>query len=79
MLSSEEPLRDIGLLYDIVLLQAYANGLFDYARNEEQSIANERPTQDDMVTALRNTFGIHTIGRNEGLISQLHERIEKRH
>lgn len=72
----DEPTRG-DRLYDIILLQAYANSLFDYARNEEPTASTDRPTRDEMVTAFRNTFE-YTV-RNEQLFERLQALIASRH
>ena len=74
-----DPQHDVGPLYDIVLLQAYVNSLFDYGRNEAKSVPVEPPTRDEMKTAKNNVFELHYVMAHEEQFTHLDERILKRH
>ncbi|RBW58710.1 hypothetical protein [Ruegeria sp. A3M17] len=78
MQGNDNPQNDTGLLYDIVLLLAYVNSLFDYARNETQTVSNERFSRDEMMSARNNTFDLKYILGHEGQFMQLDERIQNR-
>ncbi|WP_051927605.1 hypothetical protein [Ruegeria halocynthiae] len=65
--------------YDIALLQAYTNSLFDYARNEVESVSNEKPSREDMRTATVNVFDRIRINQNRPLFSELQKLIESKH
>lgn len=65
--------------YDIVLLQAYTNSLFDYARNETQTIEGTKPTQAEMRTAKSNVFELINIAKNPDNFRNLDEIIARRH
>ncbi|WP_442577591.1 hypothetical protein ACSBOB_18645 [Mesorhizobium sp. ASY16-5R] len=66
-------------MYDIVLVHAYVNNLFDYARNESPTVEEKPPTRDQMFTAYRNTFSlIYTVRHPEKFV-ELGEIIQRRH
>ena len=69
----------VDLLYDIVLLQAYVNSLFDFARNETQTVFTSKPTQLDMVTAYRGISDFSLEHKHRDLKEKLMEIIERRH
>lgn len=71
--------REDDLMYDIVLLQAYVNSLFEYARNEVLDVSTSRPSRSEMQTACRAVFSFVHISRNEHRYAGLNERIERRH
>ena len=50
--------ESVDRMYEVVLLQAHANRLFDYARNEKDSVSTEWPSADEMVASRNNVFGI---------------------
>ena len=66
-------------LYDAVLLQAYANSLFDYARNEATTAPTEKPSFEDMITAYKNTFTLIYTVQNEQQFEGMLAAIERRH
>jgi len=66
-------------LYDAVLFYAYANSLFDYARNEEQSVSTSKPTKQEMATAFGNAVDFEFRAHNEGLFGPLAAHIDRRH
>lgn len=65
--------------YDIVLLQAYTNSLFDYARNEMQTVEYTKPTQNEMNTAKSNVFDLIHRAKNPEYFRILDEIIARRH
>lgn len=72
--------------YDAVLLQAYVNSLFEYARNEEPSARNEepsapteKPSLEEMDNARKNTFGLQFTAQNEEKFEGLKQIIVRRH
>ncbi len=66
-------------LYDAVLLFAYANSLFDYARNEEQTVSTDRPTRREMDTAFKNAIDFRFRVANEERFRPLYGHFERRH
>lgn len=65
--------------YDVVLLQAHSNSLFQYARNEEPTAPIEKPSREEMTTAHTNTFTLIYTVQNEQMFEGLNEIIERRH
>ena len=68
--------ESVDRMYDVVLLQAHANRLFDYARNEKDSVSTERPSADEMVNARNIVFGRWPPKKKS---SELDKRIKWRH
>jgi len=65
--------------YDAVLLCAYTNSLFDYARNEESTAPIEAPSREEMKTALTNTFGLIYTSQNNQMSVCLNKIIARHH
>lgn len=65
--------------YDAVLLQAYVNSLFEYARNEEPSAPTANPSWEEMDTARKNTFTLRYTVQNEQMFEGLQQIIARRH
>ncbi|MCC4246868.1 hypothetical protein [Stappia indica] len=65
--------------YDIVLLQAYTNSLFEYARNEIQEIKYAKPTRAEMDTAKLNTFDVIHRAQHQEAFHILDDVIARRH
>lgn len=66
-------------LYDVVLLVAYANSLFDYARNQIGDAESGEPSKNDMHAALRNAISTEIWASNDERLSGLYAHIERRH
>jgi hypothetical protein len=73
-----EPQRSEGF-YDIVLLQAYTNSLFEYARNQEPTAPVEDPTKEEMIEASKNTFGLVNFAQQSEMFEVLNATIDRRH
>ncbi|MCG7518451.1 hypothetical protein [Ruegeria sp. Ofav3-42] len=76
---NESPLNDTGSLYEVVRLQAYVNSLFDYARDQSQTVSNDKPSQDEMMTAKHNVFDLQYVMANEAQFNELDQRIQRQH
>lgn len=66
-------------IYDSVLLAAYTDSMYEYARNETDEVPNGLPTQLEMKSALRTSVGLPRFLQNEDRFSAVVSRIEKRH
>lgn len=66
-------------LYDAVLLQAFINRLYEYARNEEQSTVMRAPTRSEMIDSLKNAVSVMTYATNVGILDGVMETIQRRH
>ncbi len=77
--SDAATLREEETLYDLVLLQAYVNSLYDYARNEKPKGPNSDPSVEEMSNAVKNAFDISFRSKNGKTFDDLQELIERRH
>lgn len=66
-------------LYDSVLFYAYANSLFEYARNQGNSASITKPTRQEMNNAFANAVDFEFRVNNEELLEPLAAHIERRH
>jgi len=67
------------LLYDVVLLLAYANYLFEYARNEDENTASEKPSKIEMHTAIKSAISTEIWASDDDRLSGLRAHIDRRH
>lgn len=65
--------------YDLVLLQAHVNSLFDYARNESETGPSGDLCRVDMNNALNNAFPLQYVVRNAGEFDDVQKIIDRRH
>ena len=54
-------------LYDVALMQAYVNSLYEYARNEEKNVDASDPSREEMENALKNAFNLIHMMQHEEL------------
>lgn len=66
-------------MYDTVLLQAYINSLFDYARNEADKVDTSMPSSEGMHNALTNAFTLDHVVRHSEMYDGVREVIERLH
>lgn len=66
-------------MYDAVLLHAYINSLFEYARNEEDEMNASKPSREAMVDALKNAFTLIHMVQHEELYQGVSAIIQRRH
>ncbi len=66
-------------LYDTTCLQALANSLFKFARNEEDIAPNAALRRRDMMEALNNVLGPGEYQRSEAEFVDVVARIDRRH
>lgn len=66
-------------IYDVALLQSYVNDLFDYARNESQSVERQKPSKHEVENGLKSALGLNVWVREDGRISEVKELIARRH
>ncbi|RWA84903.1 hypothetical protein [Mesorhizobium sp.] len=65
--------------WDAVLLQAYVNSLFEYARNEADDVDTSKPSREEMIDALKNVFTLVYMTQHEEHFVQVKKIIERRH
>lgn len=65
--------------YDLVLLRAYINSLFDYARNERVAKIYSEPTKAEMQDAFTNVISLKLRISTEGKFLKLNEMINNLH
>lgn len=66
-------------LYDVALMQAYINSLYEYARNEENEVDTSKPSQEEMENALKNAFDLIHMVQHEPLYEGVKATIKRRH
>lgn len=66
-------------MYDVALLQAYINSLYEYARNEEKDVDASAPSQEEMENALKNAFTLIHMVQHEDLYTGVKATIARRH
>ena len=76
---SKNKLEGNEYIYDTALLQAYVNGLFEYARNESQTVERKRPSKQEMADGLKSAIGVNIWVRENGRIAEVMEIIARRH
>jgi hypothetical protein len=64
--------------YDATLLHAYANSLFQYARDEVSEVNANSPPQKEMDTAMKNVFGLRYVVSNKEAFIELQDIIARR-
>lgn len=72
-------MADADLGYDIVLLRAYTNSLFDYGRNEAETVSTGRLSREEMLNAYRNVFHYSFETTRTEFMGALTSAIERRH
>jgi hypothetical protein len=77
--ANPKPVERDELLYDAILLQAYVNDLFDYARNEAQTTPEEKPTHEEMITAYKNAINLRTTIAKADEMQGVLKIIQRRH
>jgi hypothetical protein len=70
---------DVDALYAIVLLRAYCDSLFAYARNECSTAPTGKPSIDDMLAAIRPVTSGIPHRRIESVLLELEDVIRNRH
>lgn len=74
-----KPVETRDMLYDAALLQVKVNRLFDYARNEPEEKLPEKPTQEEMIGALKNAVTVQVWAMKNDQFADVVELIKKRH
>lgn len=74
-----ERLDENTLLYDSALLNSYVGSLFEYARNEADSVELREPNREEMNNSLRNVVTLIRFVREAERFNGALELIERRH
>ncbi|WP_426122837.1 hypothetical protein [Pararhizobium sp. PWRC1-1] len=67
------------MLYDAALLQAYVNGLFDYARNEAQTTPAAKPSYEEMASGLKSAVTLQVRASQTEQIKRVLDIVKRRH
>ncbi len=74
-----DPLLAVQPIYDLVLLQAYVNSLFDYARNEDSAEPITMLSIPEMFNAIQTAFLLPRQHQNPEIFNKLKEKIDRDH
>lgn len=66
-------------IYDLALMQAYVNSLFEYARNETDDVTTNKPNKTEMISGLRNAFDMPFVLSHEELFQGGIDLLHRRH
>jgi hypothetical protein len=81
LMSSKSPkvIETAEMLYDAALLQAKIDRLFDYARNEEEEVRPEKPSQEEMISSLKTAVTVKVWAMKKDDFAGVIEIIKRRH
>lgn len=81
IMASENPkaVEKADLLYDVALLQAKVNRLFDYARNEPEEPLPELLSQEELIGSLKNAVTVVVWATKNAEFGQVIDIIKRRH
>ncbi|MBA1343972.1 hypothetical protein [Rhizobium sp. WYCCWR 11146] len=76
---SPKAIETAEMLYDAALLQTKIDRLFDYARNEEEEVRPEKPSQEEMISSLKIAVTVKVWAMKTDDFAAVIEIIKKRH
>ncbi|MGO7266132.1 hypothetical protein [Rhizobium johnstonii] len=76
---SPKAIETAEMLYDAALLQTKIDRLFDYARNEEEEVRPEKPSQEEMISSLKTAVTVKVWATKKDDFAAVIEIIKKRH
>ncbi len=74
-----KPVETWDVLYDAALLQVKVNRLFNHARNESEEELPEKPSQEEVIGALKNAVSVQVWAMKNDQFADVVELIGKRH